>query len=664
MLRYSVIILIICWLNVINSRLWIEGDIRLIGGPRRYMGTVVILHNGRWGAVCDDSWDITDASVVCRQLGYTLAVRATNQSEFGPGRKKLWLSEVGCNGTEKRLDECPLQFYDENIHNQCSGKYRSAGAICSAAIQKMTSKIKSSGTEKTTENTVKTKTDERTKNIISVTKLEAMYNWSETEIPESMKIRTTPISTFDDTAPVTSSLTVKTRDFKQEKSSAAKNVLTLATFKTSELLTPYDTSVTSTTPKSLNVTETYVYIENYHNSPPDENKTYQFINNRTADYNSSRLLHQEMKVAMPLKCSMVNQDTEGCEDYLEDDPNVQNFEIRLKGGRYKWEGHLQIRINKGSWGTVCSDHWTLTEAMVACNQLRDIGQAKQTLQTSYFGGIDVPKNVYKIQCVGRELTFDSCNVTWSDKDHSCSKNTAVAGVVCSQHLPDLVPNLRAVEESVRLQDQPLYYLRCAMEENCLASSAYTIRNTSLTWRNTMRRLLRFSTVVHNRGMADFRPYRPRGQWEWHACHMHYHSMEIFAHYDILNSNGTRLAEGSKASFCLEDTTCDKGVHPNYNCRGFADQGLSVNCSDNYMYDIDCQWIDISELKPGDYTFLMEVNPTMLVAESNFDNNIVSCRLYYSGYFASVRDCHYESLLDYTHRDRQNKGNNDSAVLTS
>ena len=46
-----------------------QGEVRLVGGANYTEGRVEICLNDEWGTVCNQTWNETDASVVCRQLG-------------------------------------------------------------------------------------------------------------------------------------------------------------------------------------------------------------------------------------------------------------------------------------------------------------------------------------------------------------------------------------------------------------------------------------------------------------------------------------------------------------------------------------------------------------------------------------------------------------------
>ncbi|NXF98365.1 DMBT1 protein, partial [Eubucco bourcierii] len=100
--------------------------LRLSGGRHSCEGRVEVSDGRGWGTVCDDSWDLRDAQVVCQQLGCGRALAAPSSARFGPGSERILLDDVECHGEESSLLLC--QHRGWGVHN--CGHHEDASVVC------------------------------------------------------------------------------------------------------------------------------------------------------------------------------------------------------------------------------------------------------------------------------------------------------------------------------------------------------------------------------------------------------------------------------------------------------------------------------------------------------------------------------------------------------
>ncbi|XP_074806142.1 antigen WC1.1-like [Natator depressus] len=108
-----------------------QEKLHVVGGEDRCSGRVEVWYRGSWGTVCDDSWDMADAKVVCEQLGCGSAVSALGEAAFGEGNGPIWVETLNCRGTESSLWDCPAKPWGES---NCDHK-EDAAVNCSGVTE-------------------------------------------------------------------------------------------------------------------------------------------------------------------------------------------------------------------------------------------------------------------------------------------------------------------------------------------------------------------------------------------------------------------------------------------------------------------------------------------------------------------------------------------------
>ncbi|ALC47843.1 lox [Drosophila busckii] len=321
--------------------------------------------------------------------------------------------------------------------------------------------------------------------------------------------------------------------------------------------------------------------------------------------------------------------------------NFRNMQVRLATSPTTASslhaGRVEVSFDYGeTWGTICATTWTKREGNVVCRQL-GLGYASMAAQSTEFGDSrEHPWGMVGTRCRGMESKLAQCFREPSYPTVCNASNRNISTVACVSKSPDLEIGLVDIEVSAYLANVPMTQLACAMEENCVSADAYVIRRTNPAG---IRKLLRFSVKASNVGNADISPYVNYKDWEWHQCHMHFHSMKVFATFDVYNHNYKKIAQGHKASFCLMDTECNVGVTKKYYC-GNTTQGITAGCADVYSHVLDCQWVDVTTV-PVNQTYILRValNPEYMLGEMSFENNGAECKLHYTGDATSTRVSH-------------------------
>jgi hypothetical protein len=184
-------------------------------------------------------------------------------------------------------------------------------------------------------------------------------------------------------------------------------------------------------------------------------------------------------------------------------------------------------------------------------------------------------------------------------------------------LPDLVLDAAYLEATIQQAVVDASLDSCLINERCITGVG-------------LRRVVRFGTRSGNIGTADLvagRPALDNPIWEYDACHDHFH-FEGYAAYELIDAaTSAVLPVGVKHGFCLRDLgTWDPSVPSSCGVYDCDYQGLGVGCYDVYVPELDCQWVDITDVPPGEYNLRVTINSEQRIQELDRSNNSATVRI--------------------------------------
>ncbi|KAL6460117.1 hypothetical protein MHYP_G00318760, partial [Metynnis hypsauchen] len=415
---------------------------RLVNGSDSCSGRVELLYLSEWGTVCDVSWDMRAASVLCGQLKCGSAVAVLGSDWFGEGSGQIWADVFDCQGNETHLSKCPISSWSRTA---CSHK-QDAGVICSgSSLAFHDGRVRlSGGMECEGELEVYFRQDWRRVLLDSWSESEASvvcrqlgcgsvfsFSSSSPSSPEQRHMCMTGFNCSGSEAHLGNCSSTETVNC----SSREQLSITCSEFKEIRLtegcegnlevfyngtwgnvcVNQMTDDTVSLICQELNCGKAAFEIATRARMESAPN----WLDNLKCRRHDSTLWHCPSSPWRQNNCDNRNEVAHiTCSDHLP---------LRLKGGKGSCSGRLEVYHN-AEWGSVCDNDWDIRDAQVVCRQL-GCGLALSADGSAVFGAAEGPIWLNRVKCRGNEIHLWDC--PHSLKDHTDCSHRQDAGVTCA-----------------------------------------------------------------------------------------------------------------------------------------------------------------------------------------------------------------------------------------
>ncbi|XP_038072986.1 uncharacterized protein LOC119741307 [Patiria miniata] len=475
-----------------------EVGVRLAGGSDSSEGRVEVFGFGAWGTVCDDGWDITDAIVICRQLGFPGAIEAVTHAGFGGGTSEMeiLLDEVSCAGDEETVFDCQ---HDGLGVNNC-GHLEDAGVRCDIKVGLVNGSDSSEGrVEVFSQGAWGTVCDDNwdiTDAIVICRHLgfpgaiEAVTNAGFGGGASEMEILLDEVSCTGDEETIFDCQHngVGITNCRHSDDAGVRCVIKVRLVDGSdssegrvEIVSHGATGTVCD--DNWDITEATVICRQLGFPEAIEAVTHAGFGEGASDM--IILLDEVSCTGDEETIFDCQHDGLGIHDCGHgDDAGVRcDINVRLMGGSNSSEGRVEV-FGFGAWGTVCDDDWDITDAIVICRQLGFPGAIEAVTHAGFGGGTSEMEILLdEVSCAGDEETvFDCQHDGLGVNDCGHLEDAGVRCVIEGEQITttqDSTTEIAYVEPSTKVQEVDTTELAVGTDSSLLQSTSALAGGTLL-----------------------------------------------------------------------------------------------------------------------------------------------------------------------------------------